>query len=38
MLKDCIKGNIGILLVSETKLDESYLIGQFQINGFQGIF
>ena len=34
MLKDCIKGNIDILLISETKLGECFPIGQFQIEDF----
>ena len=34
MLKNSMKGNVDILLTSETELDESFHIGQFQINGF----
>ena len=34
IIKDCIKGNVDILLTSETELDESFNIGQFQIDGF----
>lgn len=34
MLKDCIKDNTDILMNSETKINESFPIGQFQINGF----
>ena len=38
MLKDCIKGNVNILLISETKLDESFPISQFQIKGFPTLY
>ena len=31
MLKDSIKSNTDILLVSETKLHEPFPVGQFQI-------
>ena len=34
MLPDQIKGNIDVLLVSETKIDDSFPIGNFLINGF----
>ena len=34
MLSDRIKGNIDVLLVSETKIDDSFLIGNFLIDGF----
>ena len=34
MLSDQIKGNIGVLLVSETKIDVSFPIGHFLIDGF----
>ena len=34
MLKDSIKSNIDILLVSETKLHKPFPVGQFQIEGF----
>ena len=34
MLSDQIKGNIGVLLVSETKIDVSFPIGNFLIDGF----
>ena len=34
MLKDWIKDNVDILLISETKLDEFFPICQFQIDGF----
>ena len=31
---DQIKGNVDILVISETKLDESFPVGQFKIPGF----
>ena len=31
---DKIKGNVDIMLVSETKLDNAFLDGTFLINGF----
>ena len=31
---DQIKGNVDILVKSETKLDESFPVGQFKIRGF----
>ena len=34
MLSDQIKGNIDVLLVSETKTDDSFPIGNFLIDGF----
>ena len=34
MLSDQIKGNIDILLVSETKIDDSFPNGNFLIDGF----
>ena len=34
MLSDQIKGNIDVLLVSETKIDYSFPIGNFLIDGF----
>ena len=34
MSKHCIKDNVDICLISEAKLEESFLIGQFQIEGF----
>ena len=34
MLSDQIKGNKDVLLVSETKLDDSFPIGNFLIDGF----
>ena len=33
-LLDQIKGNVDILVISETKLDESFLENQFKIPGF----
>ena len=33
-----IKGNIDILMISETKLDESFPISQFQIDRYDSIF
>ena len=33
-LVDQIKGNVDILVISETKLDESFPVGQFKIPGF----
>ena len=29
-----VKGNIDILVISETKLDESFAVGQFSIDGY----
>ena len=29
-----VKGNVDTLMISETKLDESFLIGQFLIDGY----
>ena len=34
LLVDQIKGNIDIMVISETKLDESFLNGQFKIPGY----
>ena len=34
MLSDQIKGNINVLPVSETKLDDSFPIGNLLIDGF----
>ena len=34
MLKDCIKGNVDILLTTKTKLDEFFPNVQFQTDGF----
>ena len=36
-LKSMIKDNIDILLLSETKLDETYPSGQFEIDGYKSI-
>ena len=33
-LMNQIKGNVDILVISETKLDESFPVGQFKIPGF----
>ena len=32
MLSDQIKGNVDVLLVLETKIDDSFLIGRFLID------
>ena len=37
-LVDQIKGNVDILVISETKLDESFPEGQFKIPGFTSPF
>ena len=37
-LVDQIKGNVDILVISETKLDESFPVGQFKIPGFKTPF
>ena len=34
MLSDQIKGNIAVLLVSETKIDDSSPIGNYLVDGF----
>lgn len=34
VLKDCIKGNVNILLMSGNMLDNSSCIGQFQTDDF----
>ena len=34
MLADVVKNNIGILMISETKLDSSFPEGQIQFHGF----
>ena len=34
MLLDQIKSNIDVLIVSETKIDDSFPIGNFLIDGF----
>ena len=38
LLTDQIKDNIDILMITETKLNESFPIGQFFINGFNSLF
>ena len=38
ILQEQVKDNIDILMVSETKLDESFPIGQFLISGFSTPF
>ena len=37
-LEELIRGKIDILMVSETKIDESFHLGQFKINGFNVSF
>ena len=34
---DQIKGNVDILIISETKLDESFLEGRFKISSFTAL-
>ena len=36
-LKSMIKDNIDILFISETKLDETFPLGQFQIDGYRSV-
>ena len=38
MLSDQIKGNIGVLLVSETKIDDSFPNGNFLIDGYSTLY
>ena len=38
MLSDQTKGNINVLLVSETKIDDSFPIGNFFIDGFSTLY
>ena len=38
MLSDQIKGNIDVLLVSETKIDDSFPNGNFLIDGFSTLY
>ena len=38
MLSDQIKGNIDVLLVSETKVDDSFPNGNFFIDGFSTLY
>ena len=37
-LKETIKGNLDILIITETKLDDSFPINQFIINGYSPPF
>ena len=37
-MESIFKGNVDILMVSETKLDDSFPEGQFIINGFKSPF
>ena len=37
-LADIIKNNMSILMTSETKVDDSFLDGQFFLNGFGASF
>ena len=34
LLSEQIKGNVDVLLISETKIDDNFLVGQFLIEGF----
>ena len=38
MLSDQIKGNIDVLLVSETKIDDSFPIRNFLMDGFRTLY
>ena len=38
LLSDQVKGNIDILMISQTKIDESFLAWQFEIDGFNTPF
>ena len=38
LLKEQIQDNIDILMISETKIDASFLIGQFLLNGYRTPF
>ena len=38
MLAEQIKGTINVLVISETKLDESFPVGQFRIPGYASPF
>ena len=38
LLSEAVSGNIDILMVSETKIDMSFLISQFVIQGFDAAF
>ena len=37
-LVEFIRGKVDILMISETKIDESFPLGQFKINGFNAPF
>ena len=37
-LVEFIRGKVDILMISETKIDESFPLGQFNINGFNAPF
>ena len=37
-LVEFIRGKVDILMISETKIDESFPLGQFKINGFNASF
>ena len=37
-LVEFIRGKVDILMISETKIDESFTLGQFKINGFNAPF
>ena len=37
-LKDIVKSNVGIIILSETKIDDSFPTNQFLINGFSVAF
>ena len=34
LLSEQIKGNVDVLMISETKIDDSFPVGQFLIEGF----
>ena len=38
MLVKFIRGKVDILMISETKIDESFPLGQFKVNGFNAPF
>ena len=38
LLSDQVKGNADILMISEIKIDESFLVYQFEIDGFNTPF
>ena len=38
MLKEVIRNKIDILLISETKLDDAFLLSQFNLEGFIYLF